>query len=56
MEISKNELQKPSRFIMNMDLELKREIKIRAIERNISMAQWMYIAILDRIKKENQYK
>jgi len=47
---------KYSRFLFNINEELRRDVKIRAAVKNISMRAWITRAIMNYIKLEDSYK
>lgn len=44
------------RLNLEINEELLKEIKIRALERNITLRKWVLRAILQQIKYEQQYE
>lgn len=44
------------RLGLDLELELHSEIKRRSINRNITMKDWVMIAIMERIEKEAKYE
>ena len=49
-------MEKIKRLLLNVSDELHKEVKSRAVYKNISMKKWILQAILEKIKKENQYQ
>lgn len=48
------EQKKLKRLSLDLPLEYTTEIKIRAAKKNISIKEWVFLAILEKITKENQ--
>ena len=44
------------RLVLDIDEELHKEIKRRALERNITLRRWVLRAIKQQIKYEQQYE
>lgn len=44
------------RLVLEIDEELHKEIKRRALERNITLRRWVLRAIKQQIKYEQQYE
>jgi predicted HicB family RNase H-like nuclease len=47
---------KYSRFLFNINDELRHDVKIRAAAKNISMRVWITRAIMNYMKLEDSYK
>lgn len=46
----------PTRLIVNIGDELLKELKMRALERNITLKTWVLRAIHEQIKRERLYE
>lgn len=44
------------RLIFNVSEELHKEIKVRAAFRNISITDWLMLAITQRVQEERKYE
>ena len=43
-------------LVIEIPREIRNEIKIRSVVRNVPMRKWVLIAIIEQIKKEEQTK
>lgn len=46
----------PKRLVVDLPEGIHTEIKKLALERGITMRRWVLRALIDKIKKESQYK
>ena len=55
-KLAQRERKGPKRLIVDLPEELHNDIKKRAIDKNISMKEWVLRAISAQIKQESQYE
>lgn len=54
--MEEKEKNKTKRLLLNVSSELHMEVKKRAVVRGIPLSTWLKRAIMEQIKKEQQYE
>lgn len=54
--MEENKPKSPTRLIINIGDDLLKELKMKALERNITLRTWVLRAIHEHLKKERQYE